>query len=230
MKVVPIYHSGFYVETADETFLFDYYKGELPDMDRSKPLYVFVSHKHPDHFNKEIFLLALDRDNIKFILSKDTKMNQSYMERMNVPQNAWNKITYLGAGLTYTIDELAIETFPSTDAGIALLITCNEGTIYHAGDLHWWIWEGETKEGNDIMTKRFFDAIAALKDREIDLAFLVLDPRQGQYYAKGLDAFMRHARVKKAYPMHFGDDASIVQRFLKEECAGSYIDRIESYT
>ncbi len=226
-NVTPIYHSGFYVETEKETFLFDYYKGGFPEFDRQKHLYVFVSHKHMDHFNKEIFQIAVTRDNVTYILSKDAKMNDNYMEKMNIPKQTWNKIQYVNAGQSYSIDDLSIETFPSTDAGVAFLISCDAGSIYHAGDLHWWIWEGESKEANDKMTKQYFDAIAPLKNREIDLAFLVLDPRQEGYYTKGFDSFMRTAKVKEVYPMHYGDDASVVERFRQEECARDYIDKIK---
>lgn len=88
MKVTYIYHSGFLVETDSAAFLFDYWQGKLPerilkhsckagfpqssgrrgdvpsspDVSRlpSKPLYVFVSHSHGDHYNPEIFALNAD--------------------------------------------------------------------------------------------------------------------------------------------------------------------------
>ena len=57
MKVTYLGHSGFLVEMDDVIFLFDYYKGELPEMDPGKKLLVFVSHAHYDHYRKEIFSL-----------------------------------------------------------------------------------------------------------------------------------------------------------------------------
>ncbi len=47
-KVTYIFHSGFFVEWEDCCFLFDYYKGELPQP-KEKPLIVFSSHSHGDH-------------------------------------------------------------------------------------------------------------------------------------------------------------------------------------
>ena len=58
MRVTYLSHSGFLVEKDDACFLFDYYKGGIPDIDREKQLFVFVSHGHYDHYKKEIFRLA----------------------------------------------------------------------------------------------------------------------------------------------------------------------------
>ena len=58
MKIIYIAHSGFLLDTGNAYFLFDYYKGMLPAIDKDKPLVVFVSHKHQDHFTPQIFSLA----------------------------------------------------------------------------------------------------------------------------------------------------------------------------
>ena len=71
MKVTYIAHSGFYVDTGDAGFLFDYYKGKLPDVEADKPLIVFVSHHHPDHYNPVIFRLAEKYPNVRYVVSKD---------------------------------------------------------------------------------------------------------------------------------------------------------------
>ena len=36
MKITYINHSGFLVETRDCYYIFDYYKGELPNLDKEK--------------------------------------------------------------------------------------------------------------------------------------------------------------------------------------------------
>ena len=56
MKVTFIYHSAFLVELERCSLLFDWYGGDLPKIDRTKPLYVFASHHHGDHYSPEIFL------------------------------------------------------------------------------------------------------------------------------------------------------------------------------
>ena len=50
-------HSGFLVELADVCLLFDWWKGALPPLPE-KPLAVFVSHRHEDHFSPAVFSLA----------------------------------------------------------------------------------------------------------------------------------------------------------------------------
>ncbi len=51
MKITYINHSGFLIETKDCYYIFDYYKGELPLLDKEKEVIVFCSHFHKDHFN-----------------------------------------------------------------------------------------------------------------------------------------------------------------------------------
>ena len=57
MKITYIHHSAFLVETESAYLLFDYFQGKLPEFSEEKPLYVFASHRHPDHFSKEIIEL-----------------------------------------------------------------------------------------------------------------------------------------------------------------------------
>ena len=55
MKVTYLDHSGILVECKDRYYVFDYYKGELPPLDRKKEVLVFCSHCHGDHYNPKIF-------------------------------------------------------------------------------------------------------------------------------------------------------------------------------
>lgn len=57
MNVTYIFHSGFLIETDECYYIFDYWKGSLPALDTSKPVFVFASHSHADHYNPEIFAL-----------------------------------------------------------------------------------------------------------------------------------------------------------------------------
>ena len=57
MQITRIFHSGFLVETAKRYFIFDYYKGELPKLNPDKPVYVFASHGHQDHYEPKVFEL-----------------------------------------------------------------------------------------------------------------------------------------------------------------------------
>ena len=75
MKITYIQHSGFAVELADKVLIFDYYKGELPSFESDRDVYVFVSHRHYDHFQRSIFQWAEEFPRITYILSGDVKVN-----------------------------------------------------------------------------------------------------------------------------------------------------------
>lgn len=45
MKVTYINHSGFLVETKDCYYIFDYYKGDLPTLDKSKGVIMLSAQK-----------------------------------------------------------------------------------------------------------------------------------------------------------------------------------------
>ena len=72
MKITYINHSGFLVETENCYYVFDYYKGEMPRLDKSKEVVVFCSHFHQDHFNPKIFEILDDMGmNYQAVLAKD---------------------------------------------------------------------------------------------------------------------------------------------------------------
>ena len=47
MKITYIHHSSFSVELDNSILLFDYFKGKLPDFDKSKP----IGYKDLSHIN-----------------------------------------------------------------------------------------------------------------------------------------------------------------------------------
>lgn len=55
MNITYINHSGFLLETDAAAMLFDFAEGALPVLPQGKPLYVFVSHAHGDHYSRRIF-------------------------------------------------------------------------------------------------------------------------------------------------------------------------------
>ena len=74
MKITYLFHSGFLVELAEASLLFDWWKGALPPL-RNVPLYCFASHHHPDHFNPQIFTLGGGRE-VYYILGSDIRLKQ----------------------------------------------------------------------------------------------------------------------------------------------------------
>lgn len=211
MKVTYIYHSGFLVETENCYYIFDYYRGELPILDTWKPVVVFASHAHRDHYNPEIFEI-LQRKGIKQIhavLAKDISKRKYPPEGIPAIRVRMDEEYELPA-------ETKLRTLHSTDAGVAFVVSCKEGTIYHAGDLNDWVWEGEPDKENRQMTGSYRHEIQKLKNIEIDIAFVPLDPRQEDYYADGMSYFLRNVSAKKVYPMHYWEKPEIIEQFLEE--------------
>ena len=61
--------------------------------------------------------------------------------------------------------------------GVAFLVKVEGKTIYHAGDLNWWHWNGEPEEDNEYYKKTFQDEMKYLEGKKIDLAFMLLIER-----------------------------------------------------
>ena len=224
MKVNYIYHSCFLIETTKYYYLFDYYKGNLPSLNPEKTIFVFSSHFHQDHYNPTIFSLLKEQGmkDIRGILSKDISKKR-YPEGIDITTVTHNQ-TY---SLTH---DLMVETLFSTDEGVAFLLTCPEGTLYHAGDLNDWVWAGETDQYNKQMTGTYRKEIKKIEGRELDLAFLVLDPRQEKDYARGITYFLDHTKTKRVFPMHYWEHPEIIAKFKKEYPShASIIEPTEEY-
>lgn len=213
MQITYIGHSGFYVALENTLLLFDYYKGSLPNFPHSKKLYVFASHRHPDHFNPEIFSLSKDKGDTFFILSND-------IWESRIPKDLRTQALRLKPNVNHSLGNLTVRTLKSTDEGVAFLVKCEGKTIYHAGDLNDWRWMGEPESWNRQMQKNYRSYIEPLRNMHIDAAFIPLDPRQEDYYALGMDYFFSLTGKRndgdRIYPMHCWEDYGIIDRWLRE--------------
>ncbi len=213
MKITYIGHSGFYVELEEALLLFDYYKGSMPKLPHEKRLYVFASHRHPDHFNPEIFSLAKEKEDTFFLLSGD-------IWKCRVPKELQKQALHLKPNEKHSLGNITVQTLKSTDEGIAFLVQCEGKVVYHAGDLNDWRWIGEPENWNQRMAENYRNYIEPLRNMHIDAAFIPLDPRQEDYYALGMDYFLSLNAEKKEedriYPMHCWEDYHVIDRWLKE--------------
>lgn len=219
MKVTYIHHSSFLVETDHTCLLFDYFEGTVPEIPREKPLYIFASHRHGDHFSKVIFDLADMADKVTYVLSTD-------IWRKRVPEPLREQTVFLAPGEKKTLDGLTVEAFRSTDEGVAFWCSVDGVEIYHAGDLNHWYWEGEDEKENADMTAAYRSEIAKMAGRTADLAFLPLDPRLEQWFYLGIDDFMKTAGAKKIFPMHFWEQYDVAKRLKELPCSEPYREKI----
>ena len=209
MQVTYIDHSGFLVESEACYYIFDYYKGELPKLDKDKEVIVFCSHFHQDHFNPQIFEILNDMGmNYQAVLAKD-------INKRKYPAGV--KITTAYHDKTYILDNgTQVSTLLSTDSGVAFVVKAKSGTIYHAGDLNDWYWEGEPDADNRQMTSRYRAEIDKLQGIHFDVAFVPLDPRQEDHYADGMIYFLENVECEAVFPMHYWDEPKVIDRFIAE--------------
>lgn len=215
MKVTYLAHSGYVAEDADTALIFDYYKGTLPEFPEGMKLYVFASHVHHDHFQKKIFEWEKKYPDIYYILSDDIEV-----------RGPAGKCTCIGPDQEICLGKIRIRTLRSTDEGVAFIVCLKDKVIYHAGDLNWWHWEEEGEAYNEMMRRRYQHEIGKLEGETVDVAFLPLDPRQGEQYAWGFDHFMRHTRTRYAFPMHMWRQHEICEKLLGDPVSEPYRDKI----
>lgn len=219
MKITYIHHSAFFVETETASLLFDYFEGALPAIPADKPLYVFSSHRHGDHFSEKIFELAKTNEKITFILSSD-------IWEKRVPADLRDRAVFLGPDEVWNDGVLNVETYKSTDEGVAFWCKADGKEIYHAGDLNHWYWEGEDEQWNADMTKAYRAEIEKMRGRKADVAFLPLDLRLEQWFYLGIDDFMKVVDVDVIFPMHLWERFDAVQKLKALPCSETYRDRL----
>lgn len=237
MKVKYISHSGFFVELEKSSFLFDYYKGDIPKFSTDKHTYVYASHKHSDHFSKKTFDFVDIHPNITYILSYDIaeEISPDVLEKFK--DNLFfikpsEEKHFLNGKLLSNISKsnipnlVKVKALDSTDAGVAFLVKCENKSFFHAGDLNWWTWEGESKKEYKDMTERFHREVAKLSKIPIDIAFLPLDPRQDERFYWGFDYFMKTCNISIVFPMHFWGDFSVIPKLKNLQVAEKYKSKV----
>ncbi len=235
MKVTYIAHSGFLVEWEHFYSLFDWWKGELPPLEEGKPLLVFASHSHPDHFDPQIFKLPAAHPDTRFILSHDIRLATRHWEKLGVTQELFSRVTSMRVDSLYAAEAggvpLTVRTVQSTDTGVAFLLSAEGRLVYHGGDLNWWHWEEEDKQYRNNMAANYRRAVARLADAVrdeaadsgcapvVDAAMAPLDPRLGDAFGMGVEYLMKNVSVKKLFPMHMWEKYDWIARYCREHPA-----------
>lgn len=241
-QITYLFHSGFLVECSRCYYLFDYYRGTLPPLKADKPVLVFASHSHPDHYNPKIFdILAQQKmTHVTAIISKDIakKLNSKKQDsKTKIPADV--DIITVTFHKVYDLPcDTHLETLQSTDAGVAFLIKCPDGILYHAGDLNDWVRSEQAEQYNRQMTGSYRHEINLLASilnnplplktssslsvssppddtASIDAAFVPLDPLLKENYARGMLYFLKKIPVKKVYPMHYWGEPETINEFLQ---------------
>lgn len=200
MEITYLHHSGFVVEQKNTVLVFDYYteNGQYDNFDpydlkyKGKKIFFFVSHAHSDHYDQKI-------------LTFSNRVNYIVFNEIIHCHGA--KTLKVIANRMYQYESLLIYTFRSTDEGVAFLVKSEDQTIFHAGDLNWWHWEGESDYANKKMEhayQREIDELYRLLNGiALDVAMIPVDGRLGASFSWAYDYFVHKISVRIVFPMHF---------------------------
>ena len=219
--VTYIEHSCFLVETTECYLLFDYYGGEvpLPALDPAKPLLLFSSHAHHDHFSRKIFALRNRYPSAVFVLSADIPVPTAVQPLACPMLPHEHRLLQLAGGR----GTVSIDTLRSNDEGVAFIIRLGDLCIYHAGDLNNWWWDGDVEDQK--LADIYHEELEHIRGRRFTAAFIPLDPRL-QGWWKGIEDFMHYADADAIFPMHNFGEKGLPRKFLALDCAAGYKNRV----
>ena len=220
MNVTYLHHSGFSVETETKVLLFDYYTegGRKAYFDPAayghKDIFVFVSHAHEDHYDRRILNWG-NLPHVKYVLSSDVRTELEFQ----------GEVLTVNPHGSYDFGGIHIETLQSNDEGVAFLVKADGKTIYHAGDLNWWHWNGEPDDFNNDIERSYTTEINKLKGEQIDVAFVPADLRLQDKYFWAVNYFLKTVGTKVLFPMHFWGRFEVCD-FLRELGYGETVMQI----
>ena len=213
MTVTYYHHSGFSVSSGNVLLIFDYWTGKqkkLPqdrqikpdDLARYNEVYVFVSHEHEDHYDPVIYTWE-EYAPVTYIIADD------------MPRTAHGRRMSPGSEMILS-DNVKVQAFGSTDAGVSYLMELDGVRFFHAGDLNYWHWRDVSTVREIAMADEDFrKEVAPIIGQEIDWCFFPVDPRMGMHFDAGVNYFMMTVKPRVLCPMHFWGRGDIITEFAR---------------
>lgn len=200
-SITYLYHDGFAIETEHAITIIDFWQdpaGVTPALLASpKPIYVLCTHRHQDHFRKEVYAWREVHSNITYVFSNDIR-------RYTFARQPF--VHWLHRYEEYHDEWIHIRTFSSTDIGVSFLIDQDGHRLFHAGDLNNWHFDQEmTPQQLKKMQGEFLKAVDDLRafTPQVDVAFFPVDGRLGDAATLGPTQFIERIHVGTFIPMHF---------------------------
>lgn len=212
-----LYHSGFAIETVNHFLLFDYtepagapeknslHAGSI-DLDMlaaKKKIYVFITHHHKDHFMPSVLDWQDRYPDIQVIAGFD------------VPMSSAKNRHHMSPHQKLKVNEVMVESFESTDDGVSFYVQVDHLSFFHAGDLNWWHWKEFSSEEQVREEEDFKAAIHHLRDKNIDVAFIPVDPRLEESFYLAGQYVIETLKPTLLVPMHFGLHFEVTKRFAE---------------
>ncbi len=218
------FHSGFALETAKFILIFDLWLDRANMIPRlledKRPIYVFASHFHEDHYNPRILEWKKSKKDITYILSKDI------LRHRRAEKDAAD--VWMVKGATWEDEQIRVLATGSNDSGVSWVVELKENgfRLFHAGDLNNWYARFLSDEGNipeKIISEEFGEInpleeekqyLGELKDIrrlmteklgyiDFDLVMFPVDGRIGNGYTRGGRQFIERFSTRWFVPMHF---------------------------
>lgn len=198
--VTYFHHSGFLTAVGKVLMVFDYWRGEKGEVKDAAALsekdfkdfdqvLIFVSHKHPDHFDPVIYDFK-HLSKVHYILADD------------IP--AEHPGDRIAVGETRRYGDVTVKAFGSTDLGVSFYVNCDGMNIFFAGDLNLWHWREESTLRQITQAEHLFYAcVEQIVGNPIDLCFFPVDPRMGGMYEAGANHFIMALKPRVFIPMHW---------------------------
>lgn len=214
-----IYHSGTAVLNLENNALhiFDYYRQKSVQFPKKwlknyhiSSTFIYVTHGHSDHFNTEIFSWEDKLPRTKYILSSDIK-NKTKNLRKQI-----DSCNFMEPGNKLNLNTTEIQAYASTDEGVSFLVKTDKINFFHAGDLNWWAWKSFSEKEREKEAREFKRVVNKLKDKNIGLAFVPVDPRLEENYYLAGKYFLENVEPKIMVPIHMGDNYSAVKKFIED--------------
>ena len=218
--------SGFIIETKEATLVFDWYRNNLPPLNPDKPVYIFISHIHLDHYYRGITKLMEKYNVPEIYMGFDRVMTPvALSEEVEDIASVFNGEQYLVTDFGW------VRTLKSTDLGVAFIVRIGDKTVFHAGDLFWNAqktfsnFKAERKKvmpgsygsdpSVDAKYRKDYENLVDTKESQfkkfaeplsqidkIDYAMIPMDPRWYDYGLKTVDHYLGLTDIRNFTPMH----------------------------
>ncbi len=245
--------SGFIIETADATLIFDWgyvqdasgkmvaNEAKLPEIRSDKPLYVFVSHVHSDHFRPDNFDLLERYPVSEMYLGYDHSISGVNQQIERLSETIKNKISFFNGEQKLIVNDygnnMTISTLRSTDLGVAYLVNIDGIKLFHAGDLflmqtmkkelfysvppelflrEWGRTFKSYEDYLDYCKNEFIEFTEPLKGMDIDYGMLPLDPRFDGIGLGTVERYFDIADFKLWSPMHLWGNYDFIEQFAQK--------------
>jgi L-ascorbate metabolism protein UlaG (beta-lactamase superfamily) len=209
-------HAGWAIKTKNRLLIFDYVwvprSSEIPENPslsdgyidpaeiKDHSVFVFVSHRHGDHFDPMIFEWEKSVENIQYIFGWEAAQNPRY-HYLYKPK------------IKTTIDGIEVYNINHEFDGIpeaAFLVKTDGLVIFHSGD------HGSTGEELNPVFKANIDFLAE-KESQIDMAFISQFGSRGGGEVNNGDLYtIEKLGPKVTFPMHQGGGERFYERFARE--------------